>query len=290
MNYVTPRDVWTYRRDGIVKIERAFSPQWVQELTAAFDRVLEAAGKPNSGASVQLSGRASLKVVRDSFGDLMVIGLPAHDPTFQRWIETSPAAQICAELTGSSTMRFWIDASFQKDTTSDTNGTPWHNDYCTWPFWGEQLPILWMALTDVGPDDAPLRTLLGSHRDLHRYYSWLSPAGLECNAMYHPWQELLDKVAAPGAKIATWEVKAGDCLVMHPKMIHSSLPRTTAQPGRRLSFSTRWLGDDAIFAPDAFTPSGDMVGGRCDMIVNAPPSNEAFPVIWRKNDELAQVV
>jgi ectoine hydroxylase-related dioxygenase (phytanoyl-CoA dioxygenase family) len=179
-------------------------------------------------------------------------------------------------------MRFWTDAAFQKDTTGETNGTPWHNDYCTWPFWGEQLPILWLALTDVGMEDAPLQTLQGSHSEPHRYYSWLSPKGLETSDMYHPWQELLDKVAAPGAPIKTWTVRAGDCLLMHPKIIHSSLPRTTTRPGRRLALSTRWLGDDAVWAPDAYTPMGEYLTREPDMVHGRAPSSRLFPILWQR--------
>ena len=283
MPAVTSAHRASYERDGIVRIEGAFSGRWVEDLTAAFDRVVAKAADPNyERRALGSPGLRSLDLVRDKFGDLLVQGAMAHDPVFQEWLTDSPAAQLCAEIAGSNTMRFWTDAAFQKDTSGDTNGTPWHNDYCTWPFWGEQLPILWLALTDVGIEDAPLQTLLGSHDEPHRYYSWLSPKGLETSAMYHPWQELLDKVAVPGAPIKTWTMKAGDCLLMHSKIIHSSLPRTTTRPGRRLALSTRWLGDDAVWAPDAYTPMGEYLTRESDMVHGCAPSSRLFPVLWQR--------
>jgi ectoine hydroxylase-related dioxygenase (phytanoyl-CoA dioxygenase family) len=282
MAAVTPADIATYERDGVVRIAGAFSRQWVDDLTAAFDRVLARAEDPDyDRRAVGRPGMRKLEVTRGKFGDLSVQGLIAHDPVFLSWISDSPAAQLCAEITRSKTMRFWTDATFQKDTSGESNGTPWHNDYCTWPFWGEQLPILWLALTDVGMEDAPLQTLIGSHAEPHRYYSWLSPPGLGTNEMYHPWQELLDKVAAPGAPIKAWTMRAGDCLLIHSKTIHNSLPRTTSRPGRRLALSTRWLGDDAIWAPDAYTPMGEYLSGEVDMVHGQAPSTRVFPIQWR---------
>jgi hypothetical protein len=129
-------------------------------------------------------------------------------------------------------------------------------------------------------EDAPLQTLLGSHAEPHRYYSWLSPPGLGTSEMYHPWQELLDKVAVPGAPIRAWTMRAGDCLLMHSKIIHNSLPRTTTRPGRRLALSTRWLGDDAIWAPDAYTPMGEYLSQEVDMVHGQTPSPRVFPIQW----------
>ena len=282
MSAVTPAQREAYERDGVALVEGAFSGVWVEDVTAAFDRVVAKAADPDYDPR-PLAGSAarSLELVRGKFGDLMVRGLTPHDPAFELWIIDSPAAQLCAEITRSSTMRFWTDAAFQKDTTGETNGTPWHNDYCTWPFWGEQLPILWLALTDVGIEDAPLQTLLGSHDEPHRYYSWLSPPGLGTNSMYRPWQELLDKVAAPDAPIKAWTMRAGDCLLMHPKLIHSSLPRSSTKRGRRLALSTRWLGDDAIWAPDAYTPMCEYLSREADMVHGHAPSERLFPVVWR---------
>jgi ectoine hydroxylase-related dioxygenase (phytanoyl-CoA dioxygenase family) len=99
--------------------------------------------------------------------------------------------------------------------------------------------------------------------------------------MYHPWQELLDKVAAPGAPIKAWTMRAGDCLLMHAKTIHSSLPRTTTRPGRRLALSTRWLGDDVVWAPDAYTPMNEFLLREHDMVHGQAPSTRLFPIQWQ---------
>lgn len=277
MTQLTTRQFEQYRQDGIVLIEQAFDHTWVERITRAIDRILVS----GISSAPPIGSQDSLRVDHTSTGGTMILNLVGHAPEVIDWIEHSPAAELAARICGSSRVRFWQDATFVKAGTEADGGTPWHNDYSTWPFWGEQLPILWMALSDVTVDDAPLITLRGSHTDPHRYYSWMSPPGLPTTEQYHDWSELLAKATAPGAEHQVWTVKAGDCLLMHPKIIHSSAPRKATAPGRRISFSTRWLGDDAIWAPDAYTFLPAPLAAHPSMRHGAAPPDELFPVVWR---------
>jgi ectoine hydroxylase-related dioxygenase (phytanoyl-CoA dioxygenase family) len=213
-------------------------------------------------------------------GGTMGLNMVPHHPNFEHWLRESPAASLLGALTGSATMRYWQDAVFIKRAGSQDDGTPWHNDYCTWPFKGEQLPILWIALTDVGADDAPLVTLRGSHLDPWRYYSPMSPPGLAVTDEYHAWEELLAKPQSPNAVLDRWIVSAGDALVMHPKLIHSSESTPPHSGGRRVSFSTRWLGDDAIWAPDPYTFRIEVLLADARMRHGEPPPTSLFPIVW----------
>ena len=274
-----------YERDGIVHLRGAFDPRWVAALTAAIDRVIDRAADPQyprdrdfapapQNPLIVAGGRGGVDV-----GGTMALNVVAHDPVFADWIWNSPAPQIVAKLTRSRRVRFWQDAVFIKSGGAE-DGTPWHNDYCTWPFAGEQLPILWIALTDVGADDAPLVTVRGSHLDPHRYYSPMSPPGLAISDEYHAWDELLAKAQSPASIRDVWTVRAGDALLMHSKIIHSSQPRKATVPGRRLAFSTRWLGDDAVWAPDPYTfPIEKLLRDPLMKAGSAPPES-LFPVIW----------
>ena len=67
---------------------------------------------------------------------------------------------------------------------------------------------------------------------------------MEAPSNFHPWSELLERVSASEADIRVWEARAGDMLIIHPKTIHASKPRTADQTGRRLGFSLRWIGSD----------------------------------------------
>lgn len=275
----------TYRRDGIVHLPGAFA-DWAGPLLDGIDRVIEKAADPAypRRRDFSLSPQNPLVVAGASagvaVGGTMGLYMAPHDPVFERWARDSGAAAITGRLTGSRAMRYWQDAVFIKRGDSGEDGTPWHNDYCTWPWKGEQLPILWIALTDVGPEDAPLVTVRGSHTDPWRYYSPMSPPGLPVTDEYHDWQELLARPAAPGAQLDTWTVRAGDALVMHSKLIHSSQPRRAAGPGRRVSFSTRWLGDDCLWAPDPYTFRIESLDSDPRMRHGAPPPDVLFPTLW----------
>ena len=284
---IDPRLQATYRRDGIVHVPGAFDARWVAALRAAIDRVVERSRDPawprdrefRWAPQNPLSVSAAKGGV--TVGGTMALNVVAHDPLFEAWVRESPAAALVGAVTGSEAVRYWQDAVFIKEG-GGADGTPWHNDYCTWPFAGERLPILWVALDDVGADDAPLVTVRGSHTDPWRYYSPMSPPGLPVTGEYHAWDELMAKATDPGAMRDVWSVRAGDALVMHSKLIHCSRPRTNPKPGRRMSFSTRWLGDDATWAPDAYTFRIEKLLADPRMIPGRAPPDELFPVVWRR--------
>ena len=152
-------------------------------------------------------------------------------PAIRDWLWNSPAAETVAALMRASHVRFWMDATFIKDGASEASATPWHNDECTFPFVGEMAPSFWVALTDVPIENAPMITLAGSNRDPWRYYSPMSPQGLEVDG-FRPWSHLVERVNAPDAPIRTWTCKAGDILLIHGKTIHASLPRRPAAASR----------------------------------------------------------
>ena len=275
----------TYENDGIVHLPGAFAGHWTHELLAAIDRVIAKSLDPSyrREADFALAPQNPLTVSSGSggveVGGMMALNVVAHDPVFAQWIWRSPAAQMVGELTGSRFVRYWQDAVFIKRGGGD-DGTPWHNDYCTWPFAGEQLPILWVALSDIGADDAPLVTVRGSHKDPWRYYSPMSRPGLPVTEQYHAWDELMAKATAPDAPRDVWCMAAGDALLLHSKLIHSSLARRSAAAGRRVSFSTRWLGEDAIWAPDDYTFAIERLLRDPLMKPGSPPPETLFPIVW----------
>jgi hypothetical protein len=273
-----------YEEIGCVRIEGAFSERWVDTVTAGVDRVLEMfrAGStpepvwdcrcPISPAYYEVSGGEQMN------------GIMACAEEFRDWMLHSPATQIVGELTGADDLRFWVDAAFCKSGHDERQATPWHNDECTYGYKGEQIPSLWMALTDVDEDNAPLLTLAGSNHDPHRYHSTFAPQDAERPPDYLPWQHLLDRVAAPDADIRCWAVKAGDALLIHPKTIHGSRPRTSNNAGRRVSFSTRWLGSDAVWDPNPLTLPLANLPDQNVLIRGEKPPESIFPVVWRRGE------
>jgi len=279
---VTPTDIETYRRDGTALIRGVFA-DWVEPLGEAIGSTIQRHRRHELAEVVPGNFQNAVRVVDEFGGGTMALNLVPHDPRFADWLRCSPAAEMTGRIMDSFQVRYWIDASFVKGEDAASEGTPWHNDTCTWPFWGEQMTILWIALSDIGPDDGPLTTVRGSHQGDGRYYSPFFPAVEEPPAPYKPWQALLDQVTAPDAQLLTWTMSKGDCLFMHPSTVHGSLPRNAQHAPPRVSFSTRWLGDDVLFKPEPLTePLTEALNGHPGMQYGRPPADDVIPVSWQR--------
>jgi hypothetical protein len=282
---ITAEQIEIYERDGTVLAEGAFA-DWIAPLRESVLAVIDGyrAGTltPDDAHCVFQN---PLRIFEQFGGGAMAQNMVPYHAGFADWLERSPAAEMAANVMGSDKARFWIDASFLKEENQAAEGTPWHNDTCTWPFWGRQMSILWVALSDVGPDDGPLITVRGSHAGDGRFYSPFFPQDQEPPAGYRPWQELMDQVESPDADIQTWTMSAGDCLLMHPNTVHGSAPRLADQGAPRLSFSTRWLGDDVVWKPDPLTePLAVELSNHPGMTFDAPPPDEMIPAQWPRSD------
>jgi ectoine hydroxylase-related dioxygenase (phytanoyl-CoA dioxygenase family) len=278
---ISRQQIETYERDGTALIPAAFT-DWVQPLRESVLAVIEGqrAGTvtPDDAYCVFQN---PLTVIEQFGGGAMALNIVPYDPGFADWLDRSSAAEMAATIMRSDKVRFWVDATFLKEENQAAEGTPWHNDTCTWPFWGKQMTILWIALTDVGPQDGPLITVRGSHAGDGRYYSTFFPQDQEPPPGYRPWQELMDQAESPNAEIQTWTMQAGDCLFMHPTTIHGSAPRLADSGRPRLAFSTRWLGDDVVWKPDPLTePMTVRLVDHPGMTYNAPPPDEIIPLQW----------
>ncbi len=278
---LTPEHVAQYREEGCTRVEGAFSAEWVDRLRGAVARcraALEAGAPLPAVGSVGPRNPPSLH--RTGSGGVQLRNCMAADRAFLDWLAESPAAELVGRLTGARHVRFWMDATFIKEGSDAETATPWHNDVCTFPFTGEQQPSLWVALTDVDEDNAPMLTLAGSSRDRWRYHSPLSRQDLTLEG-YRPWRELLERVAAPDADIRVWPARAGDALLIHPRTIHASRAQAPGRAGPRMAFTTRWLGSDVIWAPDALSVTVSGLSDHPAMVPGAPPPESLFPILWR---------
>jgi len=282
MARITKAERATYAELGTVRIEGVFDPAFVARMTAIVD---ESVAALRSG---RLLKRAAPDPVfrdielEDHDGYVRLVNLMPRVPRLRELLLDSPAAETVAELIGAQDLRLWLDATFSKVGEAPETATPWHNDECTFTFQGEQLPSLWIALTDVDERNSPLVTLAGSHRDTVRYHSPFLPSNVERPADYRPWSELLARVKAPDANLRTWTARAGDVLVIHPRTIHGAPARQAGVTERRLAFTVRWVGSDVRWRPNPLTFGLSPFDRHPLMQRDAPPPEELFPVVWRR--------
>lgn len=67
-----------------------------------------------------------------------------------------------ADVLGTRALVCWGTHLFAK-LPGDGKAVPWHQDAVYWPFTPTRTTTVWLAIDDVGPDNAPLRFVPGSH-------------------------------------------------------------------------------------------------------------------------------
>lgn len=197
---MTPECIAQYQSEGCTHVEGLFSG-WVAPLTEALDRIGAAFDAGEAPQPAHLSPVQNLPSRHlTGTGGIQLRNCMPLDPVFQDWAQNSPAAALVGTLMQATHTALWMDASFIKQGSDPDAATPWHNDVCTFPFTGDHLPSLWIALTDVSPENAPMLTLAGSNLDPHRYHSPLSRQDITLPG-YRPWSELEARCAAPDAPV-----------------------------------------------------------------------------------------
>lgn len=223
---ITEQDVQRYEQDGAVCLRGLFDASWVERMRAAVENYLD--------------GQSKFAV------DWV---LWPTDPEMRAFAFESPAAHIAQRLMRSRSVRLFFDQIFVKEPGTDAP-TPWHHDQPFWPVQGRQICSIWLALDPVSRESSGLEYVKGSHLWGTEY----RPAAFSAK------NKDVFKDAQHGSAIPdfdalrdqyeflSWDLEPGDCLVHQALAVHgASGNRTRTQ--RRRALSTRWTGDDAVYAP-----------------------------------------
>lgn len=272
----------TYWEEGCAHVPGMVDADWVKSLTQAFDAVIDASRQPGFDKKTPLRGFLDEIQIYDTGGNLRVLNMHHHAPLFDRFVQEHPATGLLGKVLGVDRLQLYADGAFAKSVPGEGSPTPWHNDTCTYPWWGYETGTVWVALTDIGPEEAPLLTVAGSNRGDGRYVSTFYPEDAVIPPYYRPWEELIAQTTAPDADIREWHVKAGDVLLIDPRTIHSSKPFTEKARGRRLALSIRFLGPTMIYRPDSATDSlGRRLSDHPAIHFGCTPPEEIYPTVWR---------
>ncbi len=254
-----------FGRDGAVCIRGAFSPADVQLARQAID--------DNLAALSPYARRAS-----DSDDGAFIEDFCSWQRIAQmeRFIRTSPAASIAAELMGSRTVRLYHDHVLVKEPGTRQR-TPWHHDLPYYNVEGSQNVSLWIPVDPV-PRASTLDFVAGSHLGpwyvprtfLDDQAKWFAPGTLA---------ELPDIDADPDRyPVIGWALEPGDAVFFHMLTLHSA--DGVEGPNRRRVLSVRFLGDDMVHAPRTWATSPPFPGLADELAAGVPMDHPLFPMLW----------
>ena len=260
----------TFAADGVVKIKNAVDASWVERLLAVADRELVAPGQwvtdTNPGATID-------RLFTSRY-------LWPHDETIRRFVFDSGIAALVGDLLGSTSMRLYFDHTLVKEPQTQAL-TPWHQDIPYWPFLGHQIASAWVALTSSTVEESSLEFIRGSHNQ-NTYYA---PESFDSSG---GWTDDFEGERVPDINAARvdydivgFDVEPGDALIFSAWTLHGA-PGNNG-PKRRAAFSTRWLGDDALWSPH---PGSDPTITQDDVSVEPgtyPGDDERFPLAWSRD-------
>lgn len=265
---VAEEDIATYERDGVVCLRGLFGRAWVERMHGAAERVMASGqGRVREGTKPGEPGRFYSNIFM------------AHwDPEFRDIALRSPGARIAAALLRQQRVNFFYDQLFIKEPNTPAP-TYWHHDLPYWPFRGNDIVSIWVALTDVSIETSGLAYVAGSHR-WGKWYRAITPdqdpARMDLNAEVCP--DFSDPANRRGGeRLLSWDMKAGDCICHHPLTVHGAGGNRSAVQ-RRLALSIRYMGADARWDP---RPNAVKLHGDPTFPPGERPEDPIlFPLAW----------
>jgi ectoine hydroxylase-related dioxygenase (phytanoyl-CoA dioxygenase family) len=260
---VTPDDIETYQRDGVVLIRGLFAGQ-VETLRAGVEANMAA---PGPYASENRKDGQTGRFFDDYCNWTRI-------PEFAEAIRTSPAAEVAADLMGSKTVQMFHDHVLVKEPGTSM-ATPWHQDGPYYFVEGRQTVSFWSPLDPV--TDATLRCVAGSHlweKDVVPT-RWVSETDFFANdGQYMP----VPDPDAEGMRVVEFAMEPGDAVAFHYRTLHGARGNTSAT--RRRAFSLRLVGDDARYVQRPGPTSPPFPGH--DMQPGQVLREDWFPVLLRR--------
>ena len=277
---ITPDEVETYHRDGVLLLPGMFDKDWIELLNKGLD------------ANIEAPTRRSRIWYKDTSGRSMFYDHTAWQgiEEYRKFIFNSPAAQICGQLMRSTTINFFFDSVFVRSTGTQFE-TPWHQDEPYWSVEGYDACSIWMPLGPVKQKNA-LSFVPGSHRlkTVFKQYNFgdLNPVRKknvdQVDFSDIAEQEFPDINADPKRfGVVSWDMQPGDCIAFNGRTMHGGSGKLDDDCELRV-FTTKWVGDDVRikFRDCGMDPdhSADMI--EKDLKPGDRPGTNLYPRIWTR--------
>jgi ectoine hydroxylase-related dioxygenase (phytanoyl-CoA dioxygenase family) len=189
-----------FNREGFVKVEGAFTPAEIADVTAAIDP-LEAEGEEKLRAA---GGTVSIATADEITFTTHIV---RKSPVLRAFAAHPFIVDVCHDLLGDEVRLYWDQSVYKK--TAQMREFPWHQDNGYTFIEPQQYLTFWLPLVDVDeangcPWIAPGRHLGGT------LDHWLTPIGFKCL------EDVPDAVPVPA--------KAGDAIVFSSLSPHRTGP------------------------------------------------------------------
>ena len=223
--------VEAFRRDGAIVLRGLFG-DWIETLRAGVEKNI---AEPSADVRIYDGGEGRF------FGDYCNWN---RIPEYRDFVFHSPAAEVARRLMGSRSVRLFHEHVLVKEPGAEVP-TPWHHDQPYYCVDGKQNVSLWAPLDPVGRETVP-EFVAGSHA----WGRWFRPERFNRTPLFaDDGMEPVPDIDAEREKyrILGWDLEPGDAVAFHFMTLHGA-PANRSRQRRRRAVSTRWIGDDAVFA------------------------------------------
>jgi ectoine hydroxylase-related dioxygenase (phytanoyl-CoA dioxygenase family) len=271
LNPITEDQIHQFEEDGAICIRGQFDDEWCAHMLEVSENNM----KERSGRQREVNNP-------DDPGYFYVSSfMSKENKEFENYVLTSPAAEIAARLMRLDEVRFFYDQLFIKEPGT-LAPTQWHNDIPFWPFAGNNIASVWMALTPVTMATSGLVYVKGSHK-WNKLYQAITPdedpAYIDekmerCPDFHHEFEN-------PDYEFLSWDMAPGDVIVHHPLAVHGT-GKNASTTQRRVALSCRFYGGDAVWMQErktGFTVQGAVESGATSG--KMPTDDKVFPICWQ---------
>ncbi len=278
---ITPDEINTYHRDGVVLLKAIFDSDWINLLKQ---------GLTKNGANPTHRARTW---DRDAEGRTMFWDSQAWQQIdeYQQFIYESPAAELAGKVLKARKINFFFDAVFIRSPGTQFS-TPWHQDEPYWSIEGYDTCTIWMPLVSVKKENA-LAFVPGSHLDNSIFdqpnFGDLNPDNKtdvdQVNFSGIAEDSIPDIDANPEEYgVISWDMEPGDCVAFNSRILHGGSGKLPEETGLEV-FTTKWLGDDARikFRECGMDPDHSAIMTEHGLKPGDRPGTDLYPCVWQQS-------
>ena len=265
-----------YRQHGVVHLHNVFDAECIASVRQGIEKNMAA---PSPRFEARMAGSSAARYCEDFW-------VWSEFPEFERFVRSSPAARIGAELMGAKRVNLVMDNWFLREAGASARA-PWHHDISYFDFDGT-ICVLWLPLEAADRNEG-IQFVRGSHlwdRLFMRVWFKDHLPAAEAQWVNGKYYEPPPDIDANREQydIVSFDVNEGDCIVFDIRTLHGSAagtPSSKAHSRYTLRMAAEdaricYRGDWAIGEREVFEAFGHAEGDELN--------SDFFPTLWRASD------